>query len=79
MQAAIATLKRHEVRRIILSRYGEIARLAVALKVSRTLVTQVLKGKATSRNVYDACYSRALQILAEKSTRTPDGAAISIR
>ncbi len=75
METTTATLKRHEVRKAILSQRGLIASIAKELNVSSTLITQVLKGRATSKRIYDACESRALQILTEKSDQHTAGAA----
>lgn len=65
MLAATATLKRHEIRKILRSKRGELARLAKDLGVARNLVSQVLKGFATSARVYSACERRAQELLEE--------------
>lgn len=60
-------MKKSDVRQAILSRRGEVSRLASELGVVRNLVSQVLRGRAISARVYAACEHRAAEILASNS------------
>lgn len=50
--------------RAILRKAQLMATVARELGVSKTTVTQVLRGKCTSARVYAACEAKALEILA---------------
>lgn len=58
-----ATPTRKQVRETLQANKGEIARLAESLGVSHVTVSLVLKGKNTSKRVYEACQERAIQLL----------------
>ena len=56
------TVSLAKVRRILLKRRGALSEIAQALGVSRTTVTRVLQGKATSARILEAALSRAQQL-----------------
>lgn len=74
MEHTTVTLTREEVREAILSKRGEIERLAVRLRCSTSLISRVLQGKATSKRIYDACTGRAFRLLAQAG-KSIEGAA----
>jgi transcriptional regulator with XRE-family HTH domain len=51
-----------KVRRILLKRRGALSELAKALGVSRTTVTRVLQGKATSKRILNEALRKAAEI-----------------
>jgi transcriptional regulator with XRE-family HTH domain len=59
---SLATVSLAKIRRVLLRHRGELARLADELGVTRTTVSAVLRGKATSARILEAALGRAQQL-----------------
>ena len=56
-------LERREIRAVFRRHRGTAYRLAAEIGLSRTTVSQWLRGRITSRKVADAAQTRALELL----------------
>jgi plasmid maintenance system antidote protein VapI len=59
-------LTREQIREAFVEHRGEQLKLARALGVSETTVSEVLRGRTTSKRVYRAAQARALELLSEE-------------
>jgi predicted GNAT family acetyltransferase len=60
-------LRRHQIRKILTSRRGVMARIARELDLTHSCVATVLRGRGKSARVMDAARRAAQEILAEES------------
>lgn len=64
---AQSALPRKEIRKIFHANHGAAHQLALDLGVSRGMVSQVLRGKTTSKRILEAARAKAMELARTES------------